>query len=144
MLARNRSGVTRYETQPSPRRAALRRAASDRPPTQIGGPPGWTGFGSSTTSVKRVKRPSNDAGDGPQSARQTAMPSSTRAPRSRSGTPAASNSFGNSPPTPTPKTTRPFDSTSREATSLAATEGCRSASRYTHGPIRTRRVSAAT
>ena len=76
-----------------------------------------------------MKRPLNVAGVSRQSVRTTSMPSVTRAPRSWWGTPQSSNSFGFSPPTPTPKTSRPPESTSSVAAIFAATAGARSASR---------------
>ncbi len=69
-----------------------------------------------------------------QSARTTSMPSVTRAPRSWWGIPQASNSFGFSPPTPTPKMSRPPQSASSVEVILAATVGWRRASRYTPLP----------
>ena len=57
------------------------------------------------------------------------MPSVTRAPRSLWGTPQASNSFGFSPPTPTPKMSRPPQSASSVEVILATTVGWRRASR---------------
>ena len=104
-------------------------AASERPPIQIGGPGRWTGLGSIETFSNRVKRPEKLAGVSRQSVRTTSMPSVTRAPRSRCGTPHSSNSLGFSPPTPTPKMSRPPDSTSSVAVALAAMAGARSASR---------------
>src|SRR3989338_9306583 len=55
-LSRYRSGWTTYDTQPSPWRPARARAASERPPIQIGGPGRCTGFGSIETSLNRVNR----------------------------------------------------------------------------------------
>ena len=103
----------------------------------------WTGFGSIETALNRVNRPSNVAGVSRQSVRTTSMPSLTRAPRSLRGTPQSSNSFGFSPPTPTPKTSRPPDRTSTVAAIFAATAGARSARRYTAVPSRMRRVIGA-
>ncbi len=104
-------------------------AASERPPIQIGGPGRCTGLGSMDTSSNWVKRPAKLAGLSRQSVRTTSMPSVTRAPRSRWGTPHSSNSFGFSPPTPTPKISRPPDSASSVAVALAAMAGARRASR---------------
>ncbi len=81
------------------------------------------------TDSNRVNRPLKLAGVSRQRVRTTSMPSFPRAPRSLWGTPQSSNSFGFSPPTPTPKTSRPPESTSRVAAILAATAGARSARR---------------
>ncbi len=81
------------------------------------------------TPSNRVKRPLNEAGVSRQSARTTSMPSVTRTPRSRCGTPQASNSLGFSPPTPTPKISRPSQSASSVEVILATTVGCRRAIR---------------
>ncbi len=81
------------------------------------------------TLSNRVKRPENEAGVSRQSARTASMPSVTRAPRSLWGTPHTSNSLGFSPPTPTPKISRPPDRTSSVAAVFAAIAGERSASR---------------
>jgi hypothetical protein len=78
-----------------------------------------------------------------QSVRTTSMPSVTRAPRSLWGIPEASNSFGFSPPTPTPKMSRPPESASSVEVILAAIVGWRSASRYTPLPSRMRLVMPA-
>ena len=59
------------------------------------------------------------------------------------GTPTASNSFGNSPPTPTPTETRPPERESMSASCLATTTGWYSGSRRIAVPIRTRSVHAA-
>ena len=95
----------------------------------MGGPGCWMGLGSSETDSNRVKRPLKLAGVSRQSARTTSMPSLTRAPRSRCGTPQTSNSLGFSPPTPTPKMSRPPDRTSSVEVILAAMAGARSARR---------------
>ena len=58
------------------------------------------------------------------SVRITSMYSSSRRPRPLNGTPSASNSSF-SQPTPTPRCTRPPDSTSSVATSLAVISGLR-------------------
>ena len=84
-----------------------RSAASERPPHQIGGPPAWRGGGCIGTSVEWKKRPSCVTGSPLHSLRSTARLSLSRAPRSLIGTPQASYSLGNSPPTPTPKMNRP-------------------------------------
>ena len=52
------------------------------------------------------------------------MASSVRLARSANGTPMTSNS-SSSQPTPTPRIMRPFDRTSRVATSFATTAGAR-------------------
>jgi hypothetical protein len=106
----------------------------------MGGMGFCTGLGSIDTLLKRVKRPSKEAGVSRHSVRTTSMPSVTRAPRSRWGTPHSSNSFGFSPPTPTPKMRRPFESTSTVAAALAAMAAGRSARRYTAVPSFTRVV----
>ena len=66
-----------------------------------------------------------------------------RAPRSRTGTPTASNSRANSPPTPTPKTKRPPHRRSSVATCLAINTGWRRGTRYTDVPNQSRSVCAA-
>src|SRR3989454_6017709 len=81
------------------------------------------------TPSKFVKRPLNVAGVSRHSVRTTSIASITPAPRSACGTPHSSNSFGFSPPTPTPKMRRPPDSTSSVEVILAAIAGGRSASR---------------
>ena len=60
-----------------------------------------------------------------QSMRITRMASSVRRPRSRNGTPEASNSRGSSTPTPTAGNRRPRESQSTVAISFAATTGVR-------------------
>ena len=76
-----------------------------------------------------MKRPLKVAGVSRQSVRTTSIASLTRAPRSAWGTPHTSNSFGFSPPTPTPKMKRPPESTSSVDVTFAAMAGARSASR---------------
>ena len=95
----------------------------------MGGPGFCTGLGSSDTPSNWVKRPRKLAGVSRHSVRTTSMPSVTRAPRSSCGTPTTSNSLGFSPPTPTPKISRPPDSASSVEVILAAIAGVRSASR---------------
>ena len=92
----------RRRNQPSPWRPARASAAPERP-LQMGGAGLWTGLGSMLAPSNCVKRPLKLAGESRHSARTTSMPSVTRAPRSACGMPQASNSFGFSPPTPTPK-----------------------------------------
>ena len=58
-------------------------------------------------------------------------------------TPASWNSLGFSPPTPTPKISRPPDRTSTVAAAFAATAGERSGSKYTETPSRMRCVMLA-
>ena len=95
----------------------------------MGGAGRCTGLGSMLTPSNEVKRPLKVAGESRQSARTTSIPSVTRAPRSWCGMPQASNSFGFSPPTPTPKMSRPPDSVSSVPVILAATVGWRRARR---------------
>ena len=75
-------------------RPMRRSAASERPPHQIGGPPGWRGGGCIATPSNLKKWPSWLAGSPLQSLRSTARLSLSRAPRSPIGTPQASYSLG--------------------------------------------------
>ena len=119
-------------------------AASDRPETQIGGPPAWLGFGRCGTSANCQNRPWWLTGSsGPHSLRKISIASSVRAPRSRTGTPHASNSFGNSPPTPIPQMNRPSESRSSVVIDLASATGGRSGSSRMLDPIAIRLVRAA-
>ncbi len=85
---------------------------------------GWVGCGREYTSVKLEKSPVWVAGAWVHSARSAATWSSVRLPRSAKGTPMASNS-SSSHPTPMPSSTRPPESWSRVATSLARVTGLR-------------------
>jgi hypothetical protein len=75
-------------------------------------------------SRKLEKVPENDARSSLHSARNAATASSVRAARSAKGTPTASNS-SSSHPTPMPRRTRPPESASSVASSLASTTGLR-------------------
>ena len=121
-----------------------RSAAGERPPIQIGGPPGWRGGGSLETSSKRKCNPAWLAGRPRQSARSTSIASSVRRPRSRRGTWTAAKSRSPSPPTPIPRITRPPLSSSSDAICLATRLGCRSGRSSTPVPRATRSVQAAT
>ena len=70
------------------------------------------------------------------------MASFVRAPRSLTGTPTASNSCWNSPPTPTPTESLPPDQASRSASCLATITGGYSGSTRMAAPTRTRSVHA--
>ena len=71
------------------------------------------------------------------------MPSSVRRPRSCRGMPKPSNCFGYSPPTPTPRIARPFESTSSVPNCFATQPGWCSGSSSTSEPIVIREVAAA-
>lgn len=73
----------------------------------------------------------------------TSSASSRRAPRCLTDAPAATNSSGNSPPTPTPSRSRPPDRASIVTSCLAAQAGGRSPSSITLNPSATRSVTAA-
>ena len=94
-------------------------AASRRPATQMGGGD-CTGGGSIETSFSVLNRPAYDTSRPVQRRRMTSRASLVRAPRSLTGTPHASNSFGNSPPTPAPNRYRTPDATTSAAPILAA------------------------
>ena len=111
------------EMYPSPSRPARRIAAGARPPIQSGGPPGRAGPGASVTGPKRKCFPSWATRSSVQKRRSNGIASSMREPRSSTRTPTASNSGGNSPPTPIPNTSRPFDKRSRAAADLATCVG---------------------
>jgi len=117
------SGETQIGIHPSPSSPARRRAASDFPPTQSGGPPGWTGCGSIVTPSNEKNRPENDESGPEKSSRNARIASSARAPRSRGSTPTASKSLPPSPPTPTPSTVRPPERKSSDANSRATSDG---------------------
>ena len=70
------------------------------------------------------------------------MPSSMRRPRSRNGTPSASNS-ASSQPTPAPRINRPPDRFCNVASSLASGSGWRIGNTSTLVPSPTRLVQAA-
>src|SRR5437867_12312587 len=74
----------------------------------------------------------------------TWIASSVLLPRSLNGTPGASNSRGSSTPTPTAGKSRPFESQSIVAISLAATTGVRYGRTITLGPNLRAVVRAAT
>ncbi|HEV8676687.1 MAG TPA: transposase, partial [Methylomirabilota bacterium] len=92
---------------PRPRRMA----ASLFPPihTGIGC---WTGFGSTVTPSRRQNSPANVTSSSLQHRRMIRSASSVRRPRSRKGTPAASNSRACSTPTPKAGSMRPLERTS--------------------------------
>ena len=104
------------------------------PPTQIGGPGRCTGVGS---TVMPSTSPSVNA------RRRYASAASVSRPRAAKSAPIAANSSGIQP-VPTPRMTRPFDSASMLATSLATTSGCRYGRTVTPKPSRTRSVRPAT
>ena len=110
----NRAGETHRPSQPSPCLATRRRAASDRPPITIG--TGGSGAGEMRTWSMRKKVPSMVTSVPASSGRSTASASSIRRPRVVGSTPQARSSAGSSPPTPTPKTSRPGASAASEAT----------------------------
>ena len=109
--------------KPSPSRPARRAAALLWPPMTIG-MLACAGPGREYTSVNDETSPSWVAGSPAHSARRAATWSSVRLPRSAKGTPMASNS-SSSHPTPMPSSTRPPESWSRVATSLARMTGLR-------------------
>src|SRR5882757_3000396 len=115
------SGVYMYGSQTSPNRAARRMAAGLRPPSHTGGPGRCTAGGCSASPGISANRPWWVTRSPASSPGNTASASSARAPRSRTSTPAATNSGRYSPPTPTPKSNLPPDTWSRLATSLAST-----------------------
>src|SRR5262245_17849846 len=124
--------------QPSPIVAARRSAAPVCPPIQIGMPPRCTGLGSTWMSRTEQYLPSNVTGSVVHADRISRMYSSVTGPRSSNGgAPSASNS-SRSQPTPAPRMTRPFESTSVVASILAARRGLRYGITRTLIPSRTR------
>ena len=135
------SGVTRLPCQPS-RRNARAIAASDEPPIQIG--IGAHGFGCMriVSIFAAIQRVGKVTGSSFHTAFIIAMPSSMRRPRSRNGTPRASNS-ASIQPTPAPRINRPCDRFCSVASSLASGSGWRIGSTSTLVPSLTRCVHAA-
>ena len=83
-------------------------AASLLPPIQSG-IGCCTGFGSTVMRSSRQKSPANVTSSSLQHRRMIRIASSVRRPRSRKGTPAASNSRGWSTPMPKAGSMRPFE-----------------------------------
>jgi hypothetical protein len=83
-------------------------AASLLPPIQSG-IGCCTGFGSTEMRSSRQKSPANVTSSSLQHRRMIRIASSVRLPRSRKGTPAASNSRGWSTPMPKAGSIRPFE-----------------------------------
>ena len=132
------SGVTRLPCQPSSR-SARAIAASDEPPIQIG--IGAHGFGCMriVSIFAGIQRVGNVTGSSLHTAFIMAMPSSMRRPRSRNGTPRASNS-ASIQPTPAPRISRPCDRFCSVASSFASGSGWRIGSTSTLVPSFTRCV----
>ena len=93
-------------------------------------------------SVNETVGPVKLVGADAQQARSTAIASSIRSPRLRYSTLQASNS-SRSQPAPSPRVSRPPESTSSVATCLAATTGWRSGRTSTLVPSPIRVVTAA-
>ncbi len=131
----------KWGIHPSASRAARRRTGSLSPPIQIG-IVGRGGKGLRPASLTRCHCPSMVTRSRAQRARSTAICSSMRAPRFVKRSPRASNSTAFQP-TPTPRRSRPAESTSTAAACFATSAVCR------WGRIRipvtssTRRVAAA-
>ena len=109
---------------PSPSRAVRFCAASLLPPIQMGGGV-CHGLGKTVTRSSLKNSPWYDTSFSVQRRRMIRIASSVRRPRSLKGTPDASNSRGSSTPTPTAGKSRPRESQSIVAISLAATTGVR-------------------
>ena len=94
-----------------------------------------SGSGAAASAPRGTDRsgPSLATGSPDQSRRRSGIASESRAPRSCTGTPQASYSRGNSPPTPTPKISRPSQRRSSVATCFATGVGWRSGSRIHRG-----------
>ena len=87
----HRSGPTKTPSQPSPRRAARRRAASLRPPTTIG--TGRGGAGETRAPCTDRTSPSRSTVSPARRPRTTVRHSSIRRPRVRGSTPHTSSSW---------------------------------------------------
>ncbi len=116
--------------QPSPKAAARLSAASLFPPTTTGSRRPRAGFGLTRIASKRVNSPLNEATSSVQSVRIAATYSAARRPRRANGTPRAANSSADHP-MPTPRVSRPPDSTSSVAACFAVSTGLCSGSSST-------------
>ena len=117
-----RRGETQMPSHPSPRNAARRTAASDRPPTRIG--IGGRRSGHDRRAGRACKNSPSKLITSPVSSwRSTSSDSSIRRPRVRGSTPEFATSSGSSPPIPTPNVSRPGARSARSASWRATGSG---------------------
>ena len=132
-----------YGKKPSPRSAARRCVSSALPATQSGGPPGRTGGGSIQTSASRRSRLDRRNAHPRSTAERSRASRSSAVRAARRARRTTSNSLRLSPPTPSARTSRPFEMRSTPANSFAKSVGCRRGAIVAAGPIAIRSVAQA-